>query len=137
VLGDCALLLDRAPREHIADALRELGDVFGIVHLTPFSLPLPSQSTSLGVGQALLFGPLERGFFDQHTLALVSPAGTAEAHNHSMQRRVPFGASRQRGISTFKENEMIEIGTTQAERPFSLHVKKPPLPKFLAAFRAG
>lgn len=137
VLGNCPLLLDWATGEHLAYAPRERGDVGGIVHLTPFNRTLPSQSTSLGVGQAFLFGSLERGFFDEHTLTLVAPAGTAEAHNHSMQRRVPFGAASQRGVSTLEENEMIEIGTPQAKRPFPLHAKKAPLPKFLGAFRAG
>lgn len=82
VLGDCPLLLDGAPGKQIAHALGERGEILGIVRLTPFSRALPSQSTSLGVGQAFLFRPPEGLLFDQHTLSLVALAGTAEAHHH-------------------------------------------------------
>jgi hypothetical protein len=80
VLRDCLAFLDGAPREKIADALGERGDIPGIVLLTPFSRSLANQSTSLGVGQAFLLRPRERLLFDQHTLSLVVLAGTAKAH---------------------------------------------------------
>jgi hypothetical protein len=137
VLGDYPLLLDGTPGKQITHALGERGKILGIVRLTPFSRALPSQSTSLGVGQAFLFRPRERLLFDQDTLSLVALAGTAKAHHHGTQRRVPAGSSRQRGVSALKEHQVIEIGATQAERPFRLHAKKAPLPKLLAALRAG
>ena len=107
------------------------------MRLTPFSRALPSQSTSLGVGQAFLFRPRERLLFDQHALSLVALAGTAKAHHDGPQRRVPAGSSSQCGISALKEHQVIEIGATQAERPLCLHAKKAAFPKFLAALRAG
>jgi hypothetical protein len=82
VLRDCPLLVDRAPRKQIAHALSKRGEILGIVRLTPFSCALPSQPTTLGVGQALLFRPRERSLFDQHTLSLVALAGTAKAHDY-------------------------------------------------------
>jgi len=83
VLGDCPLLVDGAPGKQIAHDLSELGEILGIVRLTPFSRALPSQSTSLGVGQAFLFRPRERLLFDQYTLSLVALARTAKANHYS------------------------------------------------------
>ena len=52
------------------------------MRLTAFSCPLPSEATTLGVGQALLFRPHERSLFDQDTLSLVALAGTAKTYHH-------------------------------------------------------
>ena len=137
VLGDCLLPLDGAAGEQIAHAPCERGEILGIVRLTPFSRALSSQSTSLGVGEAFLFRPHERVLFDQHTLSLVALAGTAEAHHHGLKRRVSAGSSSERGISTLEEHQVIEIGATQAERPFHLQSKKAPFRKLVAALRAN
>jgi hypothetical protein len=74
MLADRPLLLDRTPRKQFAYSPGERGNVFGVVHETTFSRALSSQSASVGVGQAFLFGSLEGGFFDQHSLTLVASA---------------------------------------------------------------
>ncbi len=98
---------------------------------------LSSESTSLGVGQAFLFGPRERVFFDQHTLSLVALAGAAKAHHDGAERRVPASSASQRGISTLKKHQVIEIGASETERPFRLHAKKASLPKLVTALGTG
>jgi hypothetical protein len=136
VLGNYPLFLDGAAGEKIAHALGERGDVLGIAFLTALGRAIPSQSTSLGVGQTFLFRPCERFFFHQYTLPLVALTGTAKANHHRTERRVAAGSSSQRGISACKKHQVIEISAREAERPFRLHVKKAPLPELLATLRA-
>ena len=111
----------------------ECGEILGIMRLTPFSRPLSRESTSLGVGEAFPFGPRERVIFDQHTLSLVALAGAAKAHDDGAERRVAAGSASQRGISTLKKHQVIEIGASETERPFPLHAKKASLPKLFTA----
>jgi hypothetical protein len=133
VLGDGPLLLDGAPGKQSGHALGERGEILGIARLTPFSCPLSSESTSLGIRQAFLFGPRERVIFDQHTLSLVALAGTAKAHDNGAQRRVAAGSAGQRDISTLKKHQVIEIGASETERPFPIDAKKASLPKLFTA----
>jgi hypothetical protein len=131
VLGNCPLLLAGAFGKQRAHALGECGEVLGIVRLTPFCRPLSSQSTSVRIGQAFLFGPRERVMFDQYTLSLVTLARAAEAHHDSAERRVSTGSASQRSISTLKKHQVIEVGASETERLFRLHSKKASLPEFL------
>jgi hypothetical protein len=137
MFGNGVLLLERAPRKECSYALRKCLDVFVIQFLTTLSRTLSSESTTLGVGQAFLLRSCERGFFDQHTLPLIALARTAEAHDDSAQCRVATGPASERGVSTTKEYQVIEIGTGEAEWPVGLHAKKATLPECLTAFRAG
>jgi hypothetical protein len=133
VLGDGPPLLDGAPGKQRGHALGECGEILGIMRLTPFSRPFSRESTSLGVGEAFLFGPRERVIFDQHTLPLVALAGAAEAHDDGAERRVAAGSASQRGISTLKKHQVIEIGASETERPFGLHAKKASLTELFPA----
>ena len=111
VFSNRSLLVGRTPRKQFPYAVRERPDVFHIKFLPTFGRAFPSQSTSLGVGQALQFGSRERLFFDQHTLPLVALARTAETNDHCAKRRVAAASPSDRGgISTSKKHQMIEIG---------------------------
>jgi hypothetical protein len=50
--------------------------------LTTFSRALPSQSTSLSIGQAFLFCPHKRLLLNEHALSLVALAGAAKANHY-------------------------------------------------------
>ncbi len=137
VLGDRSLLVARTPRKQLAHAPRELPDVLGIEFLTSFGGPLTRQVPGLGIRKALFFRPRQGRFLDQHTLPLVPLPRTAKPHDHGTEGRVPGGSSRERGITTGQEHEMIEIGTPEAQRSFRFHSEEAPLPKLFATLRAG
>jgi hypothetical protein len=137
VFGNRALLVGRASGKQFADVMRKGLNIFRIEFLATFSRALPSPSTSLGVGQTFLFGTRKRLLFDQDTLPFVPSSRAAEPNHHCPECRVPDGASRERGVSTFKEHQMIEISAGQAERSLGLHAKKAPLPEFFATLRAS
>lgn len=110
VFGDGLLLLHWAPRKQFPHAPRECLDVLDIEFLTTFGRTFPSQPSGLGVGQALLFGPCQRLFLDQHTLSLVAFSGATKTDHDGPERRVAAGSSGESGIPTLKKNEVIEIG---------------------------
>jgi hypothetical protein len=137
VLRNGALLIDGTGGKQIAHAPGKRGEILGIVRLPPFSRARLCQAARVGVRQAFLFRPGERVLFDQHALPLVALTGTAEANDYGTERRVAAGPSGERCISAFKKRQAIEIGTSQAQRPFCLHAKKAALAKFLATLRTG
>jgi hypothetical protein len=128
VLGDRSSLVARTPRKQVAHTPRELLDVLGIELLTSVGGPLARQLPSLRIRQALLFRPRQGRFLDQHTLPLVPLPRTAEPHHHRTERRVPAGSSRERGITTWQEYEMIEISTREAQGSLRFHSEEAPLP---------
>ncbi|OGA71445.1 MAG: hypothetical protein A3G81_15770 [Betaproteobacteria bacterium RIFCSPLOWO2_12_FULL_65_14] len=137
VFGNRLSFLDWTGWEQFRHALREALDVLGVERLPPFGGALAGQSPRFGVGQALLLRSRERPLFDQHALPLVAPPRTAEAHDDRAQRRIARGTPSERGVPARQEHEMIQIRTSEAQRPFPLEAKKAPLAKFFATFRAG
>jgi hypothetical protein len=111
MLGNRSLFIGRASGKQFPYAPPECTNVFHIKLLTTFSRALPRQLTSLRIGQALLFRSCECLFFDQYTLSFVPLARTTKANNHGSERRMAAGSARERGISTSKKHQMIEIGT--------------------------
>jgi len=136
VFGNRSLLLGRATGIQLADALRKRPHVLRIVLPTPVRRALPNQGTSLAVRQAFPLRPRKPCFVDQHALSLIALPRPAEADDESTQCRVATGSAGERGISTLKEHEMIEVGAGQAKGPVSLQPEETPLPKFLVTFRA-
>jgi len=136
VFGNRLSLVDRTAGKPFPDAVRERMDVFHIQFLPTLGGAIPSQSTSLAVGQAFPFGSRERLFFDQHTLPLVALARTAETNHDGPERRVAAGAPSERSISTAKKHQVIEIGACEAKRSLRFHPKKAALSEFLATLRA-
>ncbi len=136
VLGNRSLFLGGASGKQIADAPGEGLNIFRIEFGATFGRTFPSESTSLRVRQAFLFRTLKRLLFDQGTLPFVPSSRAAKANHYCPQRRVACGASGERGVSPFKEHQVIEIGTRKTERPLCLHMKKAPLPECFTTFRA-
>ncbi len=86
-------------RIQLADARREMLDVFLVkfsaVHRFPFLAP----GAQIRISQAFQFGAPEGGFFHQQTLALVSFAGAAPFQHHCRQNGVSRRAASKGGIT--------------------------------------
>jgi len=89
-----------------------------------FSPCLVTQALALSdllVGQACALGLDEGILFDQESLALVTASGAAEAHDHGGQPAGFLVPARQSRVPGSEEDQMVEVGATQAERSRSLH----------------
>ena len=136
MFGNGLLLLYGASGKQFPYTPRERPDVFDVQFLTTFGCTFASEPSGLVVGQAFLFGPRERLFFDQHPLSLVALSRTTKPNHNRPERRVAAGSTGQRSISAPEENKLVEVGTRQAESPFGFQTKKATFPELLATFRA-
>ena len=93
---DRVSLLRRATRKNPLHVLSECSHVLLVHALASLGGTSASQSTSLGIRQAFLFGSPECLLFHQHTLALVAFPRAAEADDHRRERGVLPGASGER-----------------------------------------
>jgi hypothetical protein len=136
VFGNGVLLCGRTLGKQVSHAPRERLHVFGIDSLTAFGCPLPDQPTGVDVGQAFLFRARERLFFNQHTLPLVPFPCSTEADHDGTERRVPAGASSERGVPSSEKDQVAEICAREAKRPLGLKSEETAFTELLATFGA-
>jgi hypothetical protein len=97
--GDRPRPLSRAAREQPTDLRRELVLELDVLASAPLCFPLTPARTHLLVSQALGLGLLERVLLNEHSLALVTLARAAEAHDHRRQPAVLACATGERRIA--------------------------------------
>lgn len=68
------------------------------------------------VGEALLFGLLQRGFPDQDALPLVPLTAAAPPHHHGRKHAGLLGPAGQRGVTRAEEHQVIQVSAGHAER---------------------
>jgi hypothetical protein len=71
--------------------------------------------TDIGICLALLLRLRQCIWLDQDTLALVALAGARPLHDHGLQRGVPPGAARQRGIAARQKLEFGQVSARQTQ----------------------
>jgi hypothetical protein len=135
VVGNCAALRSRAAGKRVAQSLGKLAHVALVEFLPTLRCSLTGALAGRGIRQALSLRPLERRFFDQHSLTLVPLSRSAEPDDHRTEGRVLARSTRQRRITAGEEDEMVEVGASEAEGPFPFHPEKAPLPQFTPALR--
>lgn len=70
--------------------------------------------SDLLVGQASGLRLDEGILFDQESLALVTASGAAETHDHCRRPAGFLGPARQCSVPGSEEDQMVEVGATQA-----------------------
>ncbi len=88
---------------------------------SPLLIAMTPQRSHVRVGQALGLGVCQRFGFDQDTLPLVSLTSPAETNDDRAQPAALLGAPGQCHISSGQVNQLIEIGTGQAEGTVAFH----------------
>jgi hypothetical protein len=128
VFGDLNLSACGASRKQSSDLFGEFLNVISIKLRFSFSLPLSATFSGINIGEAFAFCLVQRVFFNQKTLPLVSFADPAEFKNYRGEHRMFSGASRERGISGRQEHQLVQVGARQAEGAFVLLERNPRLP---------
>ena len=99
VPGDRLGALGGAAREQPGDLRNETGLQFQILASPSLGVPFPASHPGVGVGEALLFGLLERWFLHQEALPLVPLARPAPPDHHRGQGAGLLRPAGQRGVA--------------------------------------
>src|SRR5438552_8320226 len=81
VCADAECFVGRAPGKQLQDGRSHVGGQFPILLRPVPGLAFTPGGAHLLVCETVLFGPLQRTFFHQDTLAFVTTPGAAEANN--------------------------------------------------------
>ena len=100
--------------------------------LVPFAL----LGALAGIFQAFVLSAFHRRLLNQHALPLVALPGTAKAYDHRRESAILSRSPGERRITAWKINEVIEIGTSEAQRPLGLYAQETATEYFRTAFGA-
>ena len=135
-LDDPLTLTARTTWKEVTEPAYECLDILRIDALRSLGSTLASEDQNLSIGQALLLCADERCLVHQHALTFIPLAGSTEAYDDRTLRRVFARATGEHRVATREEDEVVEIGTAQAQWPVLLHPEKLPLEQLRPAFLA-
>lgn len=117
VTGDRFGALPGTARKQAEDLCGETFAQIGVLAFSTLRVAPAAPRSRLLVREGLLLRALECLPLDQNALALVPPAGAAEAHDHGRQPTRALGAAGQCSVAGREEDEVVEVGAGEAERP--------------------
>ncbi|CKS94957.1 Uncharacterised protein [Mycobacterium tuberculosis] len=117
VAGDRLGPAGRAVREQRANRGAEFGLQTQVLVGPSRLVALPAAGAHLRIGEALVFGALQRLRLDQDALTLVSLTRPAPPHHHRRKPARPLGPAGKRGVPGRQEDQMAKVRAVQAQRP--------------------
>src|SRR5674536_91113 len=119
--GDPSCPPRRAAGKEPADLSRPGISQLPILFGSPLTIPCSSPRSGVFISQTKSLGVGQRSFLDEDTLALVSLARTAEAHDNRAETTRFLRSPAQSRVSRRKKDEMVHVGAAQAEWAISFH----------------
>jgi hypothetical protein len=139
MLGDVLLAACRAPRKQRSNAFSEASHELLIQLCTTLGLTLAPPGAGFPIRQALRLCAFEGGWLHQQALALIALPRPAPFEHDGRERGESMCASRDRRVSRGEEDEMVQVGTRQAQGVSLASKADPRLPaqRLLALVTSG
>ena len=119
--GDRLGTFGRAAGKQPRDFGRHAGLELHVLVSAALTVSFTAAAPRVLVGEALLFGLLERRLLDQDALPLVPLAAATPPHHHGRKHASLFRPAGQRGVARAEEDQVIQVGAGHAQRSHVVH----------------